>query len=1001
MSFTDLAGSLQIRSATTLGKLVMAFNNQDGMSDAMPYRHILRLLRAPATRERVGFLSRKFSIYALGTAALLAATCANATVLWEDYQGADAPSANKVPGPSYNQNSALTQQTLANLEAIAANPANAVRTGTSPTINFTNVGVPAQLCNNSDNSNGNISDSASTGPACSTDSFGQVNYTLVKFTAAGNYTLAVAHDDEVDIDISTNFASVGPNYRNAIYNIPVGRLSGFSTNETTFETIGTFNAGAATACALVRIVWNNRGGKTDLSLQWTTPAAVTQIIPAANLLDPSVAASASGCTAITASGNPPSITLIKSIAGGRVNSADQFTVSINNGATLVAAANTYGSPIGVQATTSPVVVTAGTTYTLTDAMATGSVSALSAYTKAIACTGGTAGGTSPNWTITPSAGSQIVCTITNTGPVKPILAIAKASNGPWTVSQTGATYTLTVTNTATATAATSGVITASDVLPAGITPNWASPTTFGNWSCGFSGQTVTCTSSSVIAIGGTSTIALPVSVGAGAANKTLTNYASIGGGGDAFTTPPTAGANCVPLDHCGSVSTSVGGQANFANLTNTATVTPPTGATNTGASCVAPAAYTLATGVCSSSDTDEVAWNVTVAKTGPGAASVGVPFTYTIGLGNAATTLSGNFGTSAIPAGTTLTISEAIPAGLTVTSTTLGSGASAVTCAPASANGPTTLTCKVTTLTVLASGTAASSNTVSILVNVVATATGNLTNSVSVDPTGGTQPPATTGCSPGTSCASVTTPVTPPVVLTSTKAASSNPLQVNAAGQSYTITIHVSGGPTTAAITLIDPLPSGITTSGAITATGTGVNMSGCPNPGAVDLTGCSIAAGAAVGNIVVTVPINVASATGANGGTNTVNVAGGGDPACTSATGQICDATTVTTGIIGAVADLSISKTDASNIYVPGTAGTYVLIITNHGPSSVAGATVTDALPTGMTLSGPWNCAPAGSCSAASGGAVGGTTVNLSVNLANGGVATVTVPVIYSSTPP
>ncbi|QOF77549.1 beta strand repeat-containing protein [Variovorax sp. 38R] len=134
--------------------------------------------------------------------------------------------------------------------------------------------------------------------------------------------------------------------------------------------------------------------------------------------------------------------------------------------------------------------------------------------------------------------------------------------------------------------------------------------------------------------------------------------------------------------------------------------------------------------------------------------------------------------------------------------------------------------------------------------------------------------------------------------LTTTKTVSANPLLVGASGQSYTITVTVANGPTTAPITLTDPLPAGITTNGPVTATGG--TLSGCPAAGATNLSGCTIAMGAANGNIVITVPVAVAvGAVGPSGATNVVNVSGGGDPLCTTAPGQPCDASTTTTAVV------------------------------------------------------------------------------------------------------
>lgn len=100
--------------------------------------------------------------------------------------------------------------------------------------------------------------------------------------------------------------------------------------------------------------------------------------------------------------------------------------------------------------------------------------------------------------------------------------------------------------------------------------------------------------------------------------------------------------------------------------------------------------------------------------------------------------------------------------------------------------------------------------------------------------------------------------------------------------------------------------------------------------------------------------------------------------------------------------ADLSITKTDGSGTYTPGGSASYVITVSNAGPDPVTAAQVTDTLPAGATLSAPWSCAAsAGSvCSAASGGAAGGNSVSLGVDLINGGQATITVPVSFSADP-
>lgn len=106
----------------------------------------------------------------------------------------------------------------------------------------------------------------------------------------------------------------------------------------------------------------------------------------------------------------------------------------------------------------------------------------------------------------------------------------------------------------------------------------------------------------------------------------------------------------------------------------------------------------------------------------------------------------------------------------------------------------------------------------------------------------------------------------------------------------------------------------------------------------------------------------------------------------------QICDAPDV--------ADLLITKDDSSLTYTPGGTGTYTIIVTNNGPDDVVGATITDNLPNGVTLSGSWACvASAGSsCSAASGGSAGNSNVSLTADILNGGAITLNVPVNFSS---
>jgi len=140
----------------------------------------------------------------------------------------------------------------------------------------------------------------------------------------------------------------------------------------------------------------------------------------------------------------------------------------------------------------------------------------------------------------------------------PDLRIAKTANGPWFWNQTGAQYTLSVSNTSStsATFTTNGMVTVRDTLPPGITFN-GTPSGIG-WTCSTAGQNLTCTTSTVIGKSASgNNITIPVNVTTAASTAGVINYASIGGGGDSIASAPTPGAACTPTDHCTSVTTPV------------------------------------------------------------------------------------------------------------------------------------------------------------------------------------------------------------------------------------------------------------------------------------------------------------------------------------------------------------------------------------------------------------------------------------------------------------
>lgn len=344
---------------------------------------------------------------------------AHSQVIWEDYQGNSritGTSGQDLPGPFYANGTGTSTDRLNALRTISANAGNAVRTGTSTSINYATSNLT--LCNLD-------SDTAGTGAACQADAQGRVIYAVLRLPNAGNYSFSLAHDDDIDLDFSTAYAST--NYRTASYDVPIGEASEYTANDTTYESLaGTVSAPTANSCVLVRLYWNNVGGINHLRLRWTRPnnrgnGTTTEVIPATYYMPPGTTTGCGGSITTTAR----SLTLNKSVgATGRASDDDQFMVAITNalGTTSLASATTSGAGTGQQASTGAIFVNAGTTYRLIDTMASGSAFTLAAYTPSIACTMNGASATTTSistgvWSITvPATGvsnQQFICTITN------------------------------------------------------------------------------------------------------------------------------------------------------------------------------------------------------------------------------------------------------------------------------------------------------------------------------------------------------------------------------------------------------------------------------------------------------------------------------------------------------------------------------------------------------------------------------------------------------------
>jgi len=169
-------------------------------------------------------------------------------------------------------------------------------------------------------------------------------------------------------------------------------------------------------------------------------------------------------------------------------------------------------------------------------------------------TAGSTGGTATGTGVTPSAISAISLVGANTVSANnhfaeapnaaPDLSITK-THSPSSFGQNSSTGYFTITPGNIGTVATSGTITVVDTLPAGLTV--AAPATGTGWTCtgAVGATTVTCTSTSVIAAGGTgNAITLRTAVANGLAGQILTNTAVISGGGE----PPGFDSNNMATD---------------------------------------------------------------------------------------------------------------------------------------------------------------------------------------------------------------------------------------------------------------------------------------------------------------------------------------------------------------------------------------------------------------------------------------------------------------------
>ncbi len=432
--------------------------------------------------------------------------------------------------------------------------------------------------------------------------------------------------------------------------------------------------------------------------------------------------------------------------------------------------------------------------------------------------------------------------------------------------------------------------------------------------------------------------------------------------GVTWTCVGAAGGSC-PVSGSGNISAlvnlPVGGSATF-TVTGTVSATATGSLVNT-ATITAPGGVTDPTpGNNSATDTDTLSpqADLTISKT-DGVTSVvpGTSLTYTIVAGNAGPSTAAN-----------ATVTDTFPASLTgATWTCVASGGASC---PASGSGNINA---AVTLPVGATATFTATGTVS------ASATGTLANTATITAPGGVTDPT-----PGNNSATDTDTLTPQADLAITK---TDGAATEVPGTSITYTIVASNaGPSTATgATVADTFGAALT---GMTWTCVAAGGASCPASGSGNISALVSLPVGGTATFTATGTVS-ASATGTLVNTATITAPGGvTDP--TPGNNSATD-----TDTLSAQADLAVTKTDGSVTATPGAGIAYTIVASNAGPSTAAGATVTDtfgAALTGMT----WTCAAAGgaSCPASGSGNIGAA-----VTLPVGGTATFTATGTVSAT--
>jgi uncharacterized repeat protein (TIGR01451 family) len=426
-------------------------------------------------------------------------------------------------------------------------------------------------------------------------------------------------------------------------------------------------------------------------------------------------------------------------------------------------------------------------------------------------------------------------------------------------------------------------------------------------------------------------------------NTTFVSFASPAGW--SCTTPVSGGTGAIS---CSATSLASGATANFTLVLHVSSAAPSASIISNVATVTTANDPNAGNNSSTSNATVTASADLAVTKNGPASASPSGSVVYTIGVTNNgladAQSVSLNDTT---PSNTTFT-SLVSPGGWSCTTPASG-GTGAISCTTATlANGATA----TFTLTLAVNGATPNGTVISNTATV---------SSTTSDPNAGNN----------SATSNATVSVSADVAVTKSAPATIAPNGSIA----YTIGVTNNGPNVAQNVSLSDTLPASTTFTSLSSPGGWSCTT---PAVGGTGTVTCSIAtlANAATASFTLTV------ATTAPAGstiTNTANVS------ATSPDSSAGNNSATASTVVGAP-DVAIVKTVTPSANIPNGPETYTIVVTNNGPGTATGVTVTDILPAGTTFT---------SANASQGSCTGTTTVTCNVgSLNNGASATVTIVV-------